>query len=59
MGGSAITSNSQPIPSSNSNSNSNDITRITNLTSTENTVLVDESTMVAGVMSRQGKGWCQ
>jgi hypothetical protein len=29
------------------------------LTSTENTVLVDESTMVAGVMSRQGKGWCQ
>jgi len=47
MGGSAIASSSQPLPSSNSNSNSSDIT---NMTSIENTGLVDGSTIVEGAM---------
>jgi len=51
MGGSAIASSSQPIPCSDSNSNSNDIT---NMTSVENTGLVDGSTIVEGAMSLGG-----
>jgi len=47
----AIASNSQPAPCSNSNSNSNDIT---NMTSVENTGLVDGSTIVEGAMSLGG-----
>jgi hypothetical protein len=47
----AITSSSQPVPSSNSNSNSNDIT---NMTSICNTGLVDGSTIVEGAMSLGG-----
>jgi len=56
MGGSAIASSSQPIPcsNSNSNSNSNDIISITNMTSIENTGLVDGSTIVEGAMSLGG-----
>jgi len=52
MGGSAIATSSQPVPcsNSNSNSNSNDITSIINMTSVENTGLVDGSTIVAGAM---------
>ena len=51
MGGSAIASSSQPVPCSYSNSNSNDIT---NMTSFENTGLVDGSTIVEGAMSLGG-----
>jgi len=51
MGGSAITSSSQPIPCSKSNRNSNDIT---NMTSVEDMGLVDGSTIVEGAMSRGG-----
>jgi len=51
IGGSAIASSSQPIPCSNSNSNSNEITSITNMTSVENTGLVNGSTIVEGAMS--------
>lgn len=47
----AIASSSQPVPCSNSNSNSNDIT---NMTSVENTGLVDGSTIVEGAMSLGG-----
>jgi len=47
----AIASSSQPIPCSDSNSNSNDIT---NMTSHENTGLVDGSTVVEGAMSLGG-----
>jgi hypothetical protein len=49
----AIASSSQPVPcsDSNSNSNSNDIT---NMTSVENTGLVDGSTIVEGAMSLGG-----
>jgi len=47
----AIGSSSQPVPCSNSNSNSNDIT---NMTSVENTGLVDGSTIVEGTMSHAG-----
>jgi len=56
MGGSAIASSSQPIPCSNSNSNSNDIT---NMTSDENTELVDGSTIVESAISLGGLEWCQ
>ena len=56
MGGSAIACSSQPNPCSHSNSNSNDIT---NMTSIENTGLVDGSTIVEGTMSRGGYDWCQ
>jgi len=61
MGGSAITSSSQPVPcsNSNSNSNSNDSTSITNMTSVENMGLVDGSTIVEDVMSHGGSEWCQ
>jgi hypothetical protein len=54
----AIASSSQPVPcsDSNSNSNSNDIT---NMTSVENTGLVDGSTIVEGAMSLRGYEWCQ
>jgi len=41
MVGSAIASSSQPVPCGDSSSNSNDITSITNMTSVENTGLVD------------------
>jgi len=51
MGGSAITSSSQPVPWSNSNSNSNEIT---NMIGVENTGLVDGSTIVEGAMSLGG-----
>jgi len=51
MGGSAIASSTQPVPCSNSNSNSNDIT---NITSIENTGLVDGSTIVEGAISLGG-----
>jgi len=47
----AITSSSQPVPCSNSNSNSNDIT---NMTSFENTGLVDGRMIVEGAMSLGG-----
>jgi hypothetical protein len=47
----AIASSSQPVPCSDSNSNSNDIT---NMTSVENTGLVDGSTIVEGAMSLGG-----
>jgi hypothetical protein len=47
----AIASSSQPVPCGNSNSNSNDIT---NMTSVENTGLVDGSTIVEGAMSPGG-----
>jgi len=47
----AIASSSQPVPCSNSNSNSNDIT---NMTSVENTGLVDGSKIVEGAMSLGG-----
>jgi hypothetical protein len=43
----AIASSSQPVPCSNSNSNSNDIT---NITSVDNTGLIDGSTIVQGAM---------
>jgi hypothetical protein len=58
QGGSPIASSSQPIPSSNSNSNSNDITSITDMTSIENTRLVDERTIVEGAMSFGGYECC-
>jgi len=51
MGGSAIASSSQPVPCRDRNSNSNDIT---NMTSIENTGLVDGSTIVEGAMSLGG-----
>jgi len=51
MGGSAIASSSQPVPCSGSNSNSNDIT---NMTSIENTGLVNGSTIVQAAMSLGG-----
>jgi hypothetical protein len=47
----AITSSSQPVPCSDSNSNSNDIT---NMTSVENTELVDGSTIVQVAMCLGG-----
>jgi len=47
----AIASSSQPVHCSDSNSNSNDIT---NMTSVENTGLVDGSTIVEGAMSLGG-----
>jgi len=47
MGGTAIASSSQPVPCIHSNSNSNDIT---NMTSIENTELVNGSTIVQGAM---------
>jgi len=47
----AIASSGQPIPCSDSNSNTNDIT---NITSVENTGLVDGSTIVEGAMSLGG-----
>jgi len=47
----AIASSSQPIHCRDSNSNSNDIT---NMTSVENTGLVDGSTIVEGAMSLGG-----
>jgi hypothetical protein len=47
MGGSAIASSSQPVPSTNSNSNSNNIT---NQTSVENTGLVGGSMIVEGAI---------
>jgi len=51
IGGSTIASSSQPVPCSNSNCNCNDIT---NMTSIENTRLVDGSTIVEGAMSLGG-----
>jgi len=51
LGGSAIASSSQPVPCSNGNSNGNNIT---NMTSVENTGLVDECTIVEGAMSLGG-----
>jgi len=51
MGGSAIASSSQPIPYRDSNSNSN---HITNMTSIENTGLVNGSLIVEGGMSLGG-----
>jgi len=59
MGGSAIASSSQPVPSSDSNSNSKDITSITNITSVENTGLVEESTIVEGAMPLKAQEWFQ
>jgi hypothetical protein len=53
----AIASSSQPVPCSNSNSNSNS-NDITNMTSVENTGLVDGSTIVEGAMSLGGSEWC-
>jgi len=50
-GGFAIASSSQPVPCSNSNSNSNDITNITTI---ENTGLIDGRTIVEGAMSLGG-----
>jgi hypothetical protein len=50
MDGSAIPSSSQPVPSGDSNSNSIDITYMTNMTSLENTGLVDSSITVEGAM---------
>jgi len=47
----AVASSSQPVPCSNNNSISNDIT---NMTSIENTGLVDGSTIVEGAMSHGG-----
>ena len=47
----AIASSSQPVPCSDSNSNSKDIT---NMSSVENTGLVDGSTIVEGAMSLGG-----
>ena len=55
MGGSAIAGSSQPVPCSDSNSNSNDIT---NMTSIENTGLVDGSMLVEGAMSLGDEEWC-
>jgi len=54
MGRSAIASSSEPGPCSNNNSNSNDITTITNITSIENTGLVDGNTILEGAMSLGG-----
>jgi hypothetical protein len=51
MGGFAIASSSQAIPCSNSNSNNNNIT---NMSSVENTGLLDGSTIVDGLMSLGG-----
>jgi hypothetical protein len=48
LGGSAITSSSQPVPCS--NRNSNDITNITNNTSIEIMGLVNASRIEDGVM---------
>jgi len=59
IGGSAIASSSQPVPSTNSNCNSNIITIITNMTSVDNSGLLDGSTVVEGVMSLGGNQWCQ
>jgi len=56
MGWSAMASSSQPVPCSDSNSNSDNNT---NVTSVENTGLVDESTIVKGAMSLGGYEWCQ
>jgi len=47
LGGSAITSSSQPVLCSNSNSKSNDITHMASI---ENTGLVDGCTIVEGAM---------
>jgi len=49
IGGPAITGSSQPVPSSNSNSND-----ITNISSVENTGLIDEIMIVEGAMSPGG-----
>jgi len=54
MGRSAIASSSQPIPCRNNNSNN-----IANITSVENTGLVDGNTIAEGVMSLRGLKWCQ
>jgi len=51
MGGSTIASSSQPVPGSDSNRNGNDIT---NMTSIDNTGLVDGCTIVEGAMSLGG-----
>jgi hypothetical protein len=56
LGGSTISSSSQPIPNSDSNSYSNNIT---NMTSIENTGLVNGSMIAAGAMSLGGWQWCQ
>jgi len=56
MGGSAIASSSPPIPCSDSNSNSNNIT---NITSIENTGLVNGTSIVEGAMLLGGSKWCQ
>jgi len=50
IGGSAISSSSQPIPCSDSNSNNNAITSLTNMTSNGNPELVDGSTILEGAM---------
>ena len=59
IGGSAIASSGQPVPCSNSNSNSKDIAIITNITSVENTGLVDWSTIIEGAMSLGCQEWYQ
>ena len=51
MGGSAIASSSQPVPSSDSNSK--------DITSVENTGLVEESTIVEGAMPLKAQEWFQ
>jgi len=52
----AVASGSQLVPCTDSNSNSNDLT---NMTSIENTGLVDGSTIVERAMWLGGKEWCQ
>jgi len=52
----AITSSSKPVPCSDSNSKSNDIT---NMTSVENTGLVNGSTIVEAEMWLGDWEWCQ
>jgi hypothetical protein len=54
---SAITSSSQPVLCNNSHSNSNNITKITNITSLENTGLVDARLIVLIVMLLGGEKW--
>ena len=58
MGRSAIASSCRPVPCINSNSNCN-CNNITNITSVENTGLVDGSMILEGAMSPWGYEWCQ
>lgn len=54
MGGSDIASSIQPGPCSISNTNTTDLITITNMTSIDNGVLEDRSTIAEGAMSRGG-----